>query len=194
MATQANQINLEPLAALPIWGKILIALGLALLITGGNFYFYVPDIDKKIKRANSDIKKNETEITNSKIIAENLTQFQREHELLKQKLAEALTALPLSKNIDDLLGELNANAKKAGVVIRSLTPKPENAHGFYAAIPLDMQIAGTYHEIAIFFESISKFRRIVNISGISLASARNESDRIVLTANYLATTFRFISN
>ena len=93
MATQANQINLEPLAALPIWGKILIALGLALVITGGNFYFYVPDIEKKIKRTLSDIKKNETEITNSKIIAENLTQFQREHELLKQKLAEALTAL-----------------------------------------------------------------------------------------------------
>lgn len=194
MALQQSQINFEALDALPFAGKALIAIGIALLITGGNIYFFITDIDKDIQRKRNEITKNEKEITDNKIIAENLTQFQREHELLKQKLAEALTALPLSKNIDDLLGELNANAKKAGVVIRSLSPKPEIAHGFYAAIPLDMQIAGTYHEIAVFFESISKLRRIVNISGISLASARNESDRIVLTANYLATTFRFIAD
>ncbi len=194
MALQQSQINLEAFDALPAWVKGMIALAIIACITAVNYFYFIDNIDRKIKNAVNDINKKEQEITSNKIIAENLTQFQREHELLKQKLAEALTALPLSKNIDDLLGEMNANAKKAGVVIRSLSPKGEIAHGFYAAIPLDMQIAGTYHEIAVFFESISKLRRIVNISGISLSSARNESDRIVLTANYLATTFRFIAN
>ena len=187
------QVNLEKFDKLPIWGKFLIALGLVVLISGLNWYLFLQDADKTIARNKKTIAKNETEITDKKIIAENLSQFQREHELLRQKLTEALTALPMTGNIDELLGDMNANAKKAGLTIRSLTPKTEIAHGFYAAIPLDMQVSGTYHEIVVFFESLSKLRRIVNVSNISLSSARNENDRIVLTANYVSTTFRFIS-
>lgn len=190
---QQSQIDLEKFNKLPVWGKILIAIGAVIVITGGNFYFFLQDANKKIARNDRQIAQNVKEITDKKIIAENLSQFQREHELLKQKLTEALTALPMSGNIDELLGDMNANAKKSGLTIRSLTPKQEVAHGFYAAIPLDMQVSGTYHEIVVFFESISKLRRIVNISGISLTSPHNENDRVVLSANYVATTFRFIS-
>ena len=192
MALQQSSNKLEDFAKFPLWGKLLIAAVLAGLISGGNYYFFIQDFDKKIKTADKKISQNEKEIMSQKVIAENLTQFQREHELLLQKLEEAREVLPSSKNTEDLLSELNASAHKAGLVIRSLNlTKAETTHGFYAAIPIEMQIAGTYHEIASFFESISKLRRIVNISGISLTSARNESDRVVLTAKYLATTFRF---
>jgi Tfp pilus assembly protein PilO len=187
-----QQIDLESFNKLPTAGKIGIAIGLVAAITGGNYYFFIQDADKQIKRNKATITKNETEITDKKIIAENLTQFQREHELLKQQLAEALTALPLSDNLDELLTDMNDNANKAGLLIRNLSPKPKIAYGFYQAIPLDMTVSGTYHEIAVFLESLSKLRRIVNVSGLSLSSAHNENDRIVLTAKYVATTFQFI--
>ena len=183
---------IERLGKIPVGTKLAV-VGLAMaLITGGNWYFIIGDLDQKIVQNQSQLSKLEKDLVDKKVIADNLNQFRRDKEVLERRLAEALTELPISKDIDELLRQLNDVGKKSGLEIVSLEPKKETPQNFYASIPIIMKVSGSFHEIAVFFESISKLRRIVNVSNLAFSSPQRKNEKVVLTATYLATTFRFL--
>jgi type IV pilus assembly protein PilO len=51
--------------------------------------------------------------------------------------------------------------------------RAESRADFYAAIPLGMSVTGNYHEIAVFFDSISKLKRIVALKFLPPALPRS---------------------
>ena len=72
--------------------------------------------------------------------------------------------------------------------------KPEGYQEFYAEVPVDMQVRGTYHQVASFFDEVAKLDRIVNVSNIVLRDPQVVDDDLVLEANSTVTTFRFLSD
>jgi type IV pilus assembly protein PilO len=53
-------------------------------------------------------------------------------------------------------------------------------------------VNGNYHEIGVFLDSLSKLARIVNVTNIKMGGARLVNEKLVINANYVATTFRFL--
>ncbi len=77
-------------------------------------------------------------------------------------------------------------------MINDIQPQPEQKQSFYASIPVVMAVTGNYHEIAVFLDALSKLARIVNVTNIKMAGPRMASDKLVVSASYVATTFRFL--
>ncbi len=71
-------------------------------------------------------------------------------------------------------------------------PQGELEAGFYARIPVKMAVKGNYHSIAVFFDKVAKLARIVNVTDIRLKSPKAVNKRVVLEAEFLATTFKFV--
>jgi type IV pilus assembly protein PilO len=183
---------LERIVKVPIGTKIGATLLAIIFLTGANWFLVIDALENQIRSSKANLTKLNKDLVDKKVIADNLNQFKRDKEVLERRLAEALTELPVTKDIDELLRQLNDVGKKSGLEILSLEPGKEVPQTFYASIPIKMQVAGSYHEIAVFFESISKLRRIVNVSNISFGSPDKKSEKVILKAQYLATTFRFI--
>lgn len=57
-----------------------------------------------------------------------------------------------------------------------------------------MRVTGSYHEIAVFFDRLSKMSRIVNVADLKMASPQFINKKIVLTSSFDATTYRFLEN
>ncbi|MFT3914298.1 MAG: type 4a pilus biogenesis protein PilO [Anaeromyxobacteraceae bacterium] len=55
-----------------------------------------------------------------------------------------------------------------------------------------MTVTGNFHEIATFFDSLGRMRRIVNVTDILLAEPKDVNGKVVLQAKFLATTFMFL--
>lgn len=183
---------IERLNKIPLPTKIAaIVLGVALL-TAANYFLVVSDVETQIDRNRATVARLNKDLVDKKVIADNLNQYRRDKEVLERRLAEALTELPLTADIDELLRQLNDIGRKSGLDIITLEPGAETSSGFYASIPIKMQVAGNYHEIAVFFESVSKLRRIVNVSNLSFSAPQRRNEKVVLGATYLATTFRFV--
>jgi type IV pilus assembly protein PilO len=70
-------------------------------------------------------------------------------------------------------------------------PNGEVPKGFYAELPIQLRLSGTYHDIALFFDKIGKLERIVNVSDIELGAPKKENGQIVLDVTCNATTFQF---
>jgi type IV pilus assembly protein PilO len=182
-----NQVNKMPLGQ-----KVGVVAGFIVVLSLVNWYFFVDPMQTQITQRQGQLRALEDELIQKQSIANNLAQFKHEKEILERRLAQALTELPNEANIDDLIRSLAEVGTKSGLVINTIDPQPEQRQSFYASIPIVMSVTGNYHEIGVFLDSVSKLARIVNVTNIKMGSAKTQNEKLVVSASYVATTFRFL--
>lgn len=184
---------LERVNKLPLAAKAGIVVGLIVLITVGTWFLLIQDTETAIESLKSQQLTLDTTYLEKKEIADNLLDRRREMDQLEQRLQDALTELPERKDIDELLAALNDLGKKAGLEIAKVIPGNETPESFYARIPIMMAVKGNYHEIAIFLQEVSQMKRIVNVTNLKLSTPVVRNEKVILTSDFLATTFRFVT-
>ena len=184
---------LERVNKLPIAAKAGIVIGIIVLLTAGTWFLVIQDTETAIESLKSQQVTLDQTYAEKKEIADNLLERRREMDQLEQKLQDALTELPEKKDLDELLAALNDLGKKAGLEITRVVPGVESSESFFARIPIVMAVKGNYHEIAVFLQEISQMKRIVNVNNLKLGTPTNRNDKVILTSDFLATTFRFIT-
>ena len=189
-----ERINTLPLAqkAGAVAAAVVLMTALNYFALGFDFGPSISDKEEQIKRTFVERDRLQKDFIEKQAIANNLNQFRREKELLEQKLTEALAELPEEKNIDELLQLFQDRAIKAGLEINTIEPGAVKTEQFFARIPIPMTVSGTVHEIATFFDSLGRLRRIVNVSDIQLDNAKDVSGKVVVNGKFLVTTFMFV--
>ncbi|HTN53479.1 MAG TPA: type 4a pilus biogenesis protein PilO [Anaeromyxobacter sp.] len=191
---------IERIAKAPVGLKLGVVAAALVVLTAVNYFVIaiptfgpsVSEVEARIARAELDQKRLDGEFIEKTAIANDLNRFRRERELLEQRLNEALAELPEQKNLDELLQFFQDRATKAGLEISSIEPKDQQNAGFYARIPIQMSVDGNFHEIATFFDSLGRLRRIVNVSEIALSAPKDVNGKVIVNARFLATTFMFV--
>ncbi|MDP1919652.1 MAG: type 4a pilus biogenesis protein PilO [Myxococcales bacterium] len=184
---------LERVNKLPIAAKAGIVIGIIVLLTAGTWFLVIQDTETAIESLKSQQVTLDQTYAEKKEIADNLLERRREMDQLEQKLQDALTELPEKKDLDELLAALNDLGKKAGLEITRVVPGVENQESFFARIPIAMAVKGNYHEIAVFLQEISQMKRIVNVNNLKLGTPSLRNDKVILSSDFLATTFRFVT-
>jgi type IV pilus assembly protein PilO len=123
--------------------------------------------------------------------AAHLTEYKREVERLKQQVKEAQEQLPTQAEIPKLMRDVAYEGQQSGLIIKRFELSSEQQRGSFSAVPVKMLVDGSYHEVAVFLDRLSKMSRIVNVTNISLKNPRIVNKKIVLQGDYVATTFRF---
>ncbi|MFP6663208.1 MAG: type 4a pilus biogenesis protein PilO [Deltaproteobacteria bacterium] len=116
----------------------------------------------------------------------------REVALLDRDLKLAMTQLPDKKEIPDLLSSISTLARDSGLDILIFRQKPETYQEFYARVPVEMEVRGTYHQVAGFLDRVGRLDRIVNVSELVVNDPMIEGNDLILRANSRVTTFRFL--
>jgi type IV pilus assembly protein PilO len=189
----------ERVAKAPLGAKVGVIAAFVVAITALNYFVVgmtlgssISSIEEKIRLTQQEQVQLDKEYIEKTAIANNLNQFRREKDLLEEQLREALAELPEDKNIEDLLQLFQDRAIKAGLKIGSIEPKAPMTERFYAKIPIPMTVTGNYHEIATFFDSLGRMRRIVNVSEVSLDQPKDVNGKIILSGKFLVTAFMFV--
>ena len=63
---------------------------------------------------------------------------------------------------------------------------------FYADVPVDISVYGSYYSVANFFAAVANLPRIVNITNVEFVEVKSVNNRMMAKVNCLATTFRFL--
>ena len=171
--------------------KAGIIAAIILLITAGTYFALIADLDTAIAGVKAEQNAKEITLAEKQAIADNLNERRKEMDALDQKFQEALTQLPEKKDIEELLSQLSDVGKKSGLEISKVVPGSEAAEGFYSRIPISMAVSGNYNEIAMFLQEIANLRRIVNVTDLKLSAPVVKGDKVTLSSDFMATTFRF---
>jgi type IV pilus assembly protein PilO len=169
---------------------ILVVIG-ALLCAGYYFGSYQADA-QELARLRGEEANLQRKLSEVRLIAGNIVEFEAEIEALEVKLKKALRQLPNEKQLEVLLTDISNLGKTAGVEIRSFQRQQEIFHDFYAEVPIAIQIDGEYHDIGKFFELLSQLKRIVNMGSLKIGVGTESLESTRLTVNGTATTFRFV--
>ena len=180
------------ISKIPLAQRVAIVAGLVVALVLITYFAFISPLDDQIVRHDQAIARLDTQLVQKKAIARDLTRYRVEVERLKQRLNEALTLLPNEAEIPELLQKIAALVEQSDLQMKQFEPQSEQNAGFYAKIPVKMAIAGNYHSIAVFFDKVAKLARIVNVTDIKLSKPKIENKRVVLEAEFLATTFKFV--
>lgn len=176
----------------PMPQRIAFLAILVVVLLAATYFMFVSPKQQEIARYERQIQKLDSDLIQKKAIARHLPRYRVEVERLKQKLNEALTLLPNEAEIPELLQKIAARVEQSDCEMESFEPQGEIASGFYAKIPVKMSIKGNFHSILVFFDKVSKLSRIVNVTDIELTKPNVENKKVVLQANFMATTFKFV--
>lgn len=184
--------QVEKILRLPTKQKVLLLVLVALLEAAAMVWFlYIPKYQEHAK-LQADLVKLQSEVEEKTRIANNLPRLQAEYDKLNSELTQALTELPNSKEIPSLLTSITTLGKSAGLDFLVFRPKAEVIKDFYAEVPVDISVSGSYHSVANFFAAVANIPRIVNITNVAFSDIRSANNRMLTKVSCLATTFRFL--
>jgi len=165
--------NFSELSSIKQWG--ILAIGAALLT--GVLYFTVFNSQQTAnvtsqKALNAKLQENaELEKYRTK-----LDDIERQLASLKQQLEIERHIVPDEKEVDNFMKMLDAEAMKAGIELRRYTSRPTANKEFYTEVPFEVELDGPYYSTLNFFDRVSKMERIVNVSGLLIASTKKPGD------------------
>jgi type IV pilus assembly protein PilO len=185
--------QLEKLAKVPKAARHGAVAAVLLAIAAGYYMTSYQDSRAQADRLSAEAQELQRKLNKVRVVASNLGEFEQEVADLERDLDVALKQLPDRKQFEDLLRDISTAGKKVGVEIKAIKRQKERSHGFYAEVPFDLQLEGSYHDIARFFERVSKLSRIVNIGSLDIKAGAKRSGSTSLKVDGTATTFRFLS-
>jgi len=165
--------NFSEMPALKQWGVIV---GGAALLSGALYYTLFKSQRETNAQAQQalEIKMNENRQLES--YRPKLAEMDRQVASLKQQLDIERRIVPDDKNVDAFIKMLDGEALKAGIEIRRYTAKPVTEKDFYTELPFELELDGPYYSMLGFFDEVSKLERIVNVSGLIMASTKKPTD------------------
>jgi type IV pilus assembly protein PilO len=169
---------------------VLVGLTIAVLFLDWQ-YFYGPQAERLV-RLRKEVSDKRADLDGKRARANSRGAAEREVQDLQAELRRAQARLPDQREIADLLSMIAARARESGLDILLFRQKPEVPHDFYAAVPVQMEMRGTYHDVAVFLDRVRRFDRMVNVTDIQLRKPHLDGERMVIEAACTATTFRFM--
>jgi type IV pilus assembly protein PilO len=186
------QARIEQIARLPRAARIGILSGLAIALCAGYFFGFYQEQSETVKALRARELELQRKLTEVRSIAANIAAFEQEIADLEAQLAVALRQLPNEKQLEVLLTDISNLGKTAGVEIKSFKRENERIHDFYAEVPIGIELEGRYHDIARFFDLVSKLPRIVNMGALQMSVESESELETRLKVSGTATTFRFV--
>jgi type IV pilus assembly protein PilO len=184
--------DLKSFQKLPSHYQVLTVVVICGALLGVLWYQFISPMDLEIAQKNTDLANLQATIAKSLQQQKILAEFKAQTAELEIELQALTAVLPLEKETDEILRQVQQSASGSGLRILRVGPRPIIDHEVYTEWPIDMEVVGTYHNIGSFLDRIRQLPRIVNISGLRVQSRASEGAAAFSTsvgATYTATTF-----
>jgi type IV pilus assembly protein PilO len=177
------------LSKLPWHAQIGAFVVVCLGAVAGFWYFYVLDAQADLAIRRTRLTALRSDVARGVATARRLPEFEGQVTQLEGRLESLRAVLPEEKDVADILRRLQALATQSSLSIQRFTPQPSVQQAMYAEVPFKLQAEGTYHNLGAFFDRISKFPRIINISSITIKAKPQPEPNATIVAECIATTF-----
>ena len=176
----------------PIMQKLGVAAGLVLLVWFLDWQYVLSPRSDELVELREQLATQQQQLEEKRIKVSARADEEKRIRDLQADVKRAEARLPEGREIADLLSNIASSARAVGLDLTLFRQKPEAYSDFYADVPVQMEMRGTYHELALFMDRVKRLDRIVNVADIQLRKPRVEGDVVLLDASCTATTFRFL--
>ena len=173
---------------LPFWGQfaVVAVMAIALVAVAWMAYPNFSEMEKHNAGSRAELESLQAEIRKGQAIEAKLPEFEKEIENLQLKLNDLLAILPTVPETGELLKWVKNLTDQSNLDLKQFNPGALKPVEFYKEFPIAMDIEGDYHDLGVFFDRISKYSRIINVSGVSITATTGPHS---IKSTFTATTF-----
>ncbi len=205
----------NPLTRLPLIGQLGVGVASALVIGIAFNYFVYDDLVKQEEAKTSELSTLQADIRSLEVTANKLQEFQREVQLREAKLETLKRILPADKETPELMKKVQYLAAQSNLSIRRFTPgatvnrefpiegQPQPKPGqppaknqppaeYYQEWPINVDVDGSYHNLGLFFDRVSRLSRLVNVGSVKIKNQGTPRPSNTIGVSCVATTFVYV--
>jgi len=177
----------------PWWVGLVIGSLLAVGALWGIQYFLVKDVKKQQAGAETQIEELDKKIQAGRAAERKLPQFREEVKRLELELEKLRRILPSTRNTEEIIKKLKSLVDQGEFTWRNLTLPSLNKETSdpYVEWPINVAVDGRYHDLAILFNRLGNFSRIVNVENIRI-TALSDQETKTIAATFVAKTFVYV--
>ena len=178
----------------PLYVGVGVGLLLAIAFVGAMHYFVVTKIVDEMHSDEAQITELDKKIDAGRAAERKLPQFRAEVARLEQELEKLRRILPSTRNTEEIIQKIKALVDQGDFSLKKLTfPKlgPAKAGDPYSEWPISVSVDGRYHNLAILFNRLGNFSRIMNVENITIKALQFQVEKTI-SADFIAKTFVYV--
>jgi type IV pilus assembly protein PilO len=189
-----NNIDFKNAGSLPMPVKLVLLSIVAIILIGlGYWFLWSPEIDELNQ---AKVKEQELRQTflSKKAQAIKVEAYKQQMIDIEKTFGALLKQLPDKSQMDGLLTDINQAGLGRGLEFELFKPGQETVADFYAEMPIQIKIKGSYNDIGAFATDISKLSRIVTLNDLNIAPIAKDSKDSQLALDAVAKTYRYLDS
>ena len=189
-----NNIDFKNAGSLPMPVKLVLLGFIFLILVGlGYWFLWSPQIDEFDQAQAKEQELRQVFLT-KKGQAVKIEAYKQQMIDIEKTFGALLKQLPDKSQMDGLLTDINQAGLGRGLEFDLFKPGQETIADFYAEMPIQIKIKGSYHDVGAFATDISKLSRIVTLNDMAIVPLNKDTKDGPLTLEAVAKTYRYLDS
>ncbi|PPK51753.1 type IV pilus inner membrane component PilO [Marinobacter persicus] len=184
-----NDLDLNNAGIWPAPVKAIVALIVFGLIMGGGYWFFIKDQYAQLERVAQKEQELKQTYERKAYQVANLETFKQQMEEMQETFGALVRQLPSETEVPGLLEDITNTALGSGLSLQEVALQPEVQRDFYAELPINIRVSGSYHELASFVSSVAGLPRIVTLHDLTIKPTGGDGEQ--LDMQVVARTYRY---
>ncbi len=180
-------VDWERVGVWPLPGRILLfVIAIAVIVTAGYFVF-VKDMNATLafeERKELDLR---SQFEKKAFEASNLEKYRAQMVEMEESFGALVKQLPSDTEVPGLLEDIDEKGIDSRLTIESITLQAEKTSEFYVELPIEIKVAGGYHEFGAFVSGVAGMPRIVTLHDFAINKENSGNLRMTIQAK----TYRY---
>ena len=189
--SELNNIDFNDVARWPLALKVIAIMLLCAMVVGAGIWFDTRnqlDVLEKASKKEAGLKKD---FATKQGKAANLDAYKAQMDEMKKSFGAMLRQLPGETEVEALLVDISQTGLANGLEFELFKPGKEKPAEFYAELPIQIKVDGTYHDFGRFVSDVAALPRIVTLEDFSIKPIKDKgTGDLVMEAT--AKTYRYL--
>jgi len=199
---EIRNLQVDDIIRWPLKTK-LIAIAIIIVILGIIVWFeFISPENDQYDALHTQEESLKIQIRQKQLLAASLPAYQAQIKEMNIRFQKFLEQLPNRTQIPSLLDDVTLAGRSRGLDFELFQPTAEINKNFYAEIPVNLKVVGTYNDIGQFAAAVAAMPRIVTMSNIHITRVANTGATPAakalaaqqLTMQCTATTYRYLDS
>jgi type IV pilus assembly protein PilO len=192
-----NELDFENLGSWPLSARLIAVLLVFAAVVGGGYWYFTQDKLDELAKTEAKEGPLKKQFKDKQGKAANLEAYKKQMAEMEKRFGSMLRQLPQKAEVADLLVEISQTGLSNNLEFSLFKPSQERRKEFYAELPVNIQVTGTYHDFGNFATGIAALPRIVTIHDVTMnpigkvKKGEVDEDR-KLSFKLIAKTYRYL--
>lgn len=192
LADQFKNLDMNAPGLWPVLPKLLLLLVVLIALLALLWFMWLKDYKTDLEASEAKEVTLKEEYKKKIAQAVNLEALKEQKEQVQVFVKQLEKQLPNKAEMSELLSDINQAGLGRSLEFEQFTPQTEAIKEYYAELPINIRVTGTYHDIGSFTADVASLSRIVTLNNLQVSRQDKTGSADVLTMNAVAKTFRYL--